>query len=671
MSLQETSRPAPLPLPAATTGAGATARRGWIAALVLLLLLLLAALAALVDSYEIGGPAAYANGIGGSASVVRAARWFDAGADGAAGSVAITPPDATVMAQRGLAVALPHLLAKTLAQPTINWYRMTVQIAAPVPGAVAAAACVPRWSSSASVWIDGKQLIATAGGGNVMNDWSRPQFIALPPDLAAGPHQLDVRLRALPALAPGLSEIWIGDGPLIRTACATLAEQREARILGSGLLIGMMGLAGVLTALLFGDAAAACFALMAMLWVAQLALSRGLSLGLGEQHWTLLFIASRTAFVPPMMLFCLRIAQLRRPRLERTIVLGYGAALALLLALAPQQWARWLTMVALLLILALPYFLAQLVRHALRTPTISGAVLAAAIVFVMVSNVLDIMRWAGAAPYSSGSLSILSMPMLSLAFGALLFERLVGYARSEMVAAETLRLTVAHQAERIAADFAVLKAQGERLVVLEERRRIARDMHDGVGSHLVSVSALLKSGRAMGQSHIAGLVDGALHELRGVLDVLSAEPAIDGDDDPVSTLLGSLRWRVAPVLESQGIELEWQADSLPADFLPGDAARLHLLRLLQEGFTNIVKHAGASKVRFRSAIEDGVVVIELCDNGCGMAAADDAALPCARGLGLGGMRQRAALMRASFELRACAPGTGIYLRFAGLPPVAP
>jgi signal transduction histidine kinase len=657
MALQEIRRE--------STRAVAPLRLAWIIGLVALLLI---GLAGLLDSYGDGAPEDYASGVAGRHSVLRTARWLDEGAEENASSA---PPPAAVMAQRGVEVALPHRLAKDLTAPAINWYRVALQLAAAAPGEVAQGVCVPRWSSSASVWLDGKQLVATGAGGHAMNDWSRPQFIGLPPELAPGAHQLDLRLRALPTLAPGLSEIWVGDGPLIRKACAALAEGREQRIIGSGLLIGMMGLAGLLTALLFRDAAAGWFAVMALLWVVQLAISRGLALGLPEQTWILLFVATRTAFVPPMILFCLRISQVEQPRLERALLLLYGGAIALLLgALGPAHWARWLSVVAVSLLLILPYFLTLLVRHAMRTPTFSGGMLAAAIVFVMVSSVLDLMRWMGAASYSSASLSILAMPMLSLAFGALLFERLFGFARKEVMAAETLRVTVAQQAGRIAADFAVLKAQGERLVVLEERRRIARDMHDGVGSHLVSVSAMLKSGRLLQQAHVAGLVDGALHELRGVLDVLSAEPAMDGHDDPVSTLLGSLRWRIAPVLESQGIELEWEADSLPSHFLPSDAARLHLLRLLQEGFTNIVKHAQARTVRFRSSsTEDGAIVIELSDDGCGMPA--DGALPGPPGghpgLGLGGMRQRAGLMGARFEIRDGAPGTCISLHFAALP----
>jgi signal transduction histidine kinase len=636
-------------------------RLGWIVGL---LALLSFGCFTLFEAYTVDGPAQFAEGMAGNHVVVRSARWLDAGADGPGWA---RPPLAQLMQERGSMVTLPHRLSKDLARATINWYEVQLELPRFEPGAVAQGVCVPRWSSSASVWLDGKQLVASAVGLRGMHDWSRPQFIGLPPELAPGSHRLDLRVRALPALAPGLSEIWIGDGQLIRFACGQLGESREQRILGSGLLIGMMGLAGLLTAVLLRDASAGCFALMALLWVAQLAISRGAWAGLAEQTWTLLFLATRTAFVPPMLLFCLRLSKLSRPRLERAMLAIYGGAIAVLLLLPPNHWARWLSTVAVSLLLIVPYFLALLVRHALRAPSISGGMLVAAVVFVLVSSVLDLMRWAGAAPYSNSSLSILAMPMLSLAFGMLLIERLAGFARNEVKAAETLRVTVARQAEQIAADFAVLRAQGERLVVLEERRRIVRDMHDGVGSHLVSVSAMLKSGRVMQQAHMAGLVDGALHELRSVLDVLSAEPASHDDDDPVSTLLGSLRWRIAPVLESQGIELEWQADSLPADFLPSDVARLNLLRLLQEALTNIVKHAHARTVRFRSEADGAAIWIEVSDDGCGMPAADPPARP---GLGLRAMRQRAALLGASFEIVDCDPGTRISLRFARAPAAA-
>lgn len=629
-------------------------RLHWALGIALLLVMVLI----LRDADHADTPADYAGGVTGQYTVLRGARWLDADSDSPG---AARPPSAAAMLAHGQDVRLPHRLSKHLSAPRINWYRVALALPPGPPGSAARGVCVPRWSASASVWLDGKQLQGPAQGVSGMHDWSRPQFIGLPPELAGGAHQLDIGVRALPALAPGLSDIWVGDGPLIRLACSALGESREDRLVGSALLTGALGLAGLVTALLLRDASAGCFALMSLLWVAQVAIARSSWSGITESTWSLLYFATRTAFVPPMLLFCLRFARLSRPWLERGMLALYAGAIVLLLLLAPSHWATWLSTVAISLLLILPYFLALLTRHALREGSISSGMLVAAIAFVLLSGTLDILRWTGAGPYSSSSLSMLAMPLLSMAFGALLLERMGSFARNEIKAAETLRVTVALQARKIAADFAVLKVQGERLVVLEERRRIARDMHDGVGSHLVSVSALLKSGAAMPQARMAGLVDEALHELRGVLDVLSAQPACHDDDDPVSTLLGSLRWRIAPVLETQGVVLEWQADALPADFLPSDAERLQLLRLLQEAFANVVKHAHASTVRFRSGHDGQAIWIEVSDDGRGLAGA---AAPAAGGIGLGAMRHRADQLGATFDIADCAPGTRVSLRFA-------
>ena len=352
------------------------------------------------------------------------------------------------------------------------------------------------------------------------------------------------------------------------------------------------------------------------------------------------------------------------------MLLAYAGAIVILLVLPPQYWARWLTTIAIGLLLSIPYFLALLVRHALRRPALSAALLVAAIGVVLLSSFLDVLRWLGAAPYSSASLSILAMPLLSLAFGTLLIERLVGFTRNEIKAAETLRVTVARQAEQLTASFAALKEQGERLVVLEERRRIARDMHDGVGSHLVSVSALLKSGPAMGQAHMAGLVDAALHELRSVLDVLSAQPASHDDDDPVSTLLARCAGASPPSSSRRALRWPGKPTACPPASCPATPRALHLLRLLQETFTNIVKHAHASTVRFRSCQEGGHVLIDIADDGIGMPAPATGApdkpgggLGLGLGLGLTSMHHRATQLGATLTITNASPGTRVTLRF--------
>jgi signal transduction histidine kinase len=608
----------------------------------------------------------HAHGIDGNYQIVRGARWLDAGPASAA-TAGEAPPSRELMQELGRQVTLPHRLSRGLAEAQLNWYRVTLEVGAAELGKPALAACVPRWSSSAAVWIDGKALVASAPGLHGMRDWSRPQFIGLPPGLEIGSHFLDIRVRALPGLAPGLSEIWFGDGPLIRHACQAFAESRRDRAFGAALIMAVMGAVGFLLALLLRDRAAACFGSTTLLWIVHFVIASDSWRGISEHDWSLLFFATRTAFCLPMFMFCLRFAKVERRWLERGLLAAYAGAIAVLLLLPPTAWAYWLWVVGIAMLLSSLYFLTVLIRHALQETGMSGAVLAATFLFMLLSSVLDLARSFGWAAYDRASLSVLAVPLLSVAFGALLIERLVRFTHAEAKAAETLRATVARQHAKIAADFATLKAQGERLAVLEERRRIVRDMHDGVGSHLVSASALLKSEKALSKQHVTGLVDQSLQELRSVLDVLSAQPASHPDDDPVSTLLGSLRWRIAPVFESQGIALEWLAEPLPADFLPEDAARLQLLRLLQESFANIVKHARAGKVQFRSQADEDAVWIEVRDDGCGLGAGNGnaaAASAAKAGFGMQGMRERAARLGAVLDIGNADPGTRVTLRFA-------
>jgi hypothetical protein len=434
-----------------------------------LLALLVFGSAALYDATGGASPRDYAEGVPGSYVVLHGARWLDLGPE-PIDAPSLSPLPVAVMEAHGVSVALPHHHPRNLPRASISWYSMALTLPAVASGTPASGVCVPRWSSSASVWLDGKQLVASAIGVHGMHDWSRPQYIGMPAELAPGIHRLDLRLRAMPALAPGLSEIWFGDGPLVRRACEALAETREQRIVSSGLLIGVMGIAALAMALVLRDASAGWFALMALLWVAQLTIARGLGAGLAEQNWTLLYFATRTAFVVPMFMFCLRISQRARPMLEQLMLLIYGGAIIALLLLPQQYWARWLTVVAISLLLSVPFFLSVLMRHVLRRPAMSSALLVAAVCVILLTSVLDVLRWLGVLPFSNASMSILAMPLLSFAFGTLLVERLVDFARNEIFVADTLRQALAEQEEHIAALHAAHKEHAS-VQTLDEQQK--------------------------------------------------------------------------------------------------------------------------------------------------------------------------------------------------------
>ena len=102
-------------------------------------------------------------------------------------------------------------------------------------------------------------------------------------------------------------------------------------------------------------------------------------------------------------------------------------------------------------------------------------------------------------------------------------------------------------------------------------------------------------------------------------------------------LLATLRYRMAPRLAGTGLCLVWAVEDVPPlDWLDPRSA-LHVLRILQEGISNILQHAGASTLRVSTAEADDGVVVCLVDNGRGFLAPS----PEAAGHGLSNMRRRA------------------------------
>mgnify|MGYP003349712896 CR=1 FL=1 len=199
--------------------------------------------------------------------------------------------------------------------------------------------------------------------------------------------------------------------------------------------------------------------------------------------------------------------------------------------------------------------------------------------------------------------------------------------------------------ERLAAREAELQANHERLrrvereqALLLERQRLMRDMHDGLGSTLMSSLVLAEQGRLDAQA-VAGLLRECVDDLRLVID--SLEPI--GHD--VVTLLASLRHRLGRRLEAAGLRIVWDVQDLPPlEWLqPPDA--LQVLRIVQEVMTNVLRHAGASQVRLSTALEGDRVTVRIEDDGCGFDLGE-----VAHGRGLRHLGQRAARLGGALQV---------------------
>jgi signal transduction histidine kinase len=225
---------------------------------------------------------------------------------------------------------------------------------------------------------------------------------------------------------------------------------------------------------------------------------------------------------------------------------------------------------------------------------------------------------------------------------------------------ELLTLFAAHAA--IALTNARLYERSRELSVLEERGRLARELHDAVSQRLFSIraharaaSALVSSDseRAAGEiGAIAELGAQAHAELRAVIDGLMP-PELDG-------LAASLRRYAALASKAHGIPVEVRAtDTGELDGAVAAAA----FRVAQEALHNALRHSGGSSVKVTLSRTPRRMTLTVADDGTGF----DPSLA-SGGLGLASMRERATFAGGMLRVRS-APGAGTEIRL--MVPVVP
>jgi len=190
---------------------------------------------------------------------------------------------------------------------------------------------------------------------------------------------------------------------------------------------------------------------------------------------------------------------------------------------------------------------------------------------------------------------------------------------------------------------------------LEERQRLAVEMHDGVAQLLFAAELSLQSAITPGAdtrervANAAGLVADALERLRALVEVLRPfDP-----DAPLDTLVRRLAERLGGALDV-AFECTHASDAPWEDALDA-AATQALYRVAQEATHNVLKHADARRLWLRLAADGTAVTLSVVDDGVGPP--DEAALAASGGLGLASLRHRLAEVGGSLRLSA-RPGGG-------------
>ncbi len=178
--------------------------------------------------------------------------------------------------------------------------------------------------------------------------------------------------------------------------------------------------------------------------------------------------------------------------------------------------------------------------------------------------------------------------------------------------------------------------------VADERKRIAQDIHDGVGSQLVGLIASLDATSPVHKRlHVA--LECCLMDLKMAVDNM------DIANTNIFDSLGSLRYRFTPSLQRAGIRMVWRVDTAgPLLALPQPSVA-HVMRIAQECLANVLMHSQAKTVRLicRYELAPPRMLLEVQDDGVGMVHNQDGACV---GKGLSGMRERAHSLGAKIEM---------------------
>jgi signal transduction histidine kinase len=221
--------------------------------------------------------------------------------------------------------------------------------------------------------------------------------------------------------------------------------------------------------------------------------------------------------------------------------------------------------------------------------------------------------------------------------------------------------------ERVRAEEELQRLSGQLLRLQdEERRRIARDLHDSTGQDLVALATTLSqlhasipsSSRKLRKfaSQCQALADQCVREVR-TLSYLLHPPMLDeaGLEDAIRHYAGGF-------MERAGIEVELEISPRLGRTKPD--AEMALFRVVQESLTNIQRHSGSRKAKIRIERDPGMITLEISDKGSGIPGnprRQNGKLSIELGVGIPSMRERAKLIGGRLEIESDSSGTTVHV----------
>ncbi|MCL3883284.1 hypothetical protein [Marivita sp. GX14005] len=528
--------------------------------------------------------------------------------------------------------------------------KLRIRVETPVPqnpGPGPMALYFPRFADGLDVYLDGALVLRTAPEGGPYWHWSTPAYTRLPQEiLPQGRATLDIVVHSAPLFPPMLAAFQFGPDQVLAQRYA-LRARLTGDVAWFGLLLALLCTAGlaVLAVVRRRDRvyhwAAFAGAATAMLSLHYL----GSSPPIPDALWMVIWTATVPFLVACLHRFIRRFLRRRTDTAEQ-VTLGYAVLSLAVMLMTPEPYLLIMSGLVQCGMLAITlYLLATLIRDRRFTTRGRFATLYGAASFTAALAVHDAMFLYLSPPPVDMQLGQFMPLVFMFVTGWLVVVQLVTALAHQEALSDRMRGRIIERTRALRQTARQLEASEREALLAQERQRIMMDLHDGVGGHLANALAGLRQS-PHSDPHLREVLEEAQTDLGLMVDSLYNP----GD---VVSLLGALRARIEPMLERQGVCFDWQVEETPRLPNPTPTCNINLLRIVQEFITNVVKHAGATRI----TVVTGGSHILLCDDGKGF----DVSAAGRRGHGLRSQRVRARAIGATLQLESDGRGSRLFL----------
>ncbi|MEO7104763.1 MAG: ATP-binding protein [Rhodoferax sp.] len=520
-------------------------------------------------------------------------------------------------------VDLPHARPYTVLmwgslspKADVVWYRLTVPPSAQQGSQSDGGDLhlyLPRWQTIGTLAVyDGENLIYRTGDSLVWNSFNTPLWLSLRAP-ASTPRYVFIRMASQRGSGSALSTAWVGPSNALQWRYRLRTWLQIDAVALSSWAFFLIGLFALAVWCVRRDAA-----LYGVFFVTSVAyLLRSMHFTVGElppvlsDDWFGWLTVNSLHWGAMGVFFFMLCVNRRNTRWLGWAMLGFSTALSILtlpiltpaaVRIAVLPWVYDATAVV-AFVLAFAG-----VRDAWRSRSREGMALALVFTLTIFFGLYDLtlaqhltnMEGVYLTPYNA--IGILTIFMI------IVYRRYVGAIAHVEQSNALLESRLAIREGELALSYARLRESEHLQTLNDERQRMTQDMHDGIGSSLISALRMVERGK-LDVGQMAMVLQECIDDLKLSIDSLEI---VDPD---LLALMATLRFRLGPRLMAAGIEVQWRMVDLPPVHWLDAQNALHILRIVQEVLANIIKHTPATQIAFESEFDDEGVTVRITNNG--------------------------------------------------------